>query len=54
MIFTRERIDHKDDRWLVERLAEDNPAPDWRVFSDHDFSPDILRLVEERCGSNRG
>jgi hypothetical protein len=52
IVFTRERIDHNDDEWLTERIAEGNPGPDWRVHSDFAFSPDTLRLVEERCAGN--
>ncbi len=49
VIFTQERIDHKDDDWIAARIAEGNPGPDWRVHSDHAFDPEALRAVEERC-----
>src|SRR5690348_13171031 len=50
VIFTRERIDHKDDDWVAARVAEGNPGPDWRVHSDHGLNDAVLRAVEERCG----
>lgn len=49
VIFTRERIEHQDDDWVADKIAEGNLGPDWRVHSDHAFREDILRAVEERC-----
>jgi hypothetical protein len=47
--FTRERIEHKDDNWVAEKVGEGNLGPDWRVHSDHGVSEAVLRAVEDRC-----
>jgi len=50
VIFTRECVDHADDIWVAERIAEGNPTLAWRLHADRPLSPDVLRAVEERCG----